>query len=302
MNDIKQDNLIFKIFPSFTHPYISLMRLDRPIGYLLLFYPISFSLASYKNLDQYLLIKYLILFFIGSMVMRSAGCIVNDILDINIDKKVNRTKSRPLASSQISIFNAYIVLALLLLIGFLILINLNMQSIILGLIIIPLIILYPLAKRYFLLPQLVLAITYNWGCIIGWTAINSPYKFQNIILLYISLIIWTLIYDTVYAAQDEEEDREMNLNSSAILFGSKKLLILNSLLTTQYSLLIIYGSAMDYNFIFYLIISLIFLLNLLDINLLWKNNKEYSGQYFKRNNYYGFLILLSIIVGSQFNV
>jgi len=301
MNDIKQDNLIFKIFPSFTHPYISLMRLDRPIGFLLLFYPISFSLVSQSNYD-YRLLKYFILFFIGSVVMRSAGCIINDILDKNIDKKVERTQSRPLASSKLSILKAFITLVILLLIGLLILINLNKPSIVLGLIIIPLVVLYPLAKKFFALPQLILAMTYNWGCMIGWVTISSPYNFNNIFILYLSLITWTIVYDTIYALQDEVEDRKMNLYSSAILFGSRKLLILNALIITQYFLLIVFGYQMDYGVIFYVIVVFISLLNLGDIKFLWKNEARKSGLYFKRNNYYGFLILLSIIVGSQFNV
>ncbi|MDC3122764.1 4-hydroxybenzoate octaprenyltransferase [Alphaproteobacteria bacterium] len=301
MNDIKQDNLIFKIFPSFTHPYISLMRLDRPIGFLLLFYPISFSLVSQSNYD-YELLKYFILFFIGSVVMRSAGCIINDILDKNIDEKVERTQSRPLASSKLSILKASITLVILLLIGLLILINLNKPSIVLGLIIIPLVVLYPLAKKFFALPQLILAMTYNWGCMIGWVTISSPYNFNNIFILYLSLIIWTIVYDTIYALQDEVEDRKMNLYSSAILFGSKKLLILNALIITQYFLLIVFGYQMDYGVIFYVIVVFISLLNLGDIKFLWKNEARKSGLYFKRNNYYGFLILLSIMIGSQFNV
>ena len=301
MNDIKQDNLIFKIFPSFTHAYISLMRLDRPIGFLLLFYPISFSLVSHGNYD-YELLKYFILFFIGSVVMRSAGCIINDILDKKIDEKVKRTQSRPLASSKISILNACVTLVILSLLGLLILLNLNIQSIVLGLIITPLIVLYPLAKRFFALPQLILAITYNWGCMIGWVTMSSPYKFNNIFILYLSLIIWTIIYDTIYATQDEEEDRKMNLYSSAILFGTKKLSILNALIIIQYFLLIVFGYKMDYGIIFYVIVILISLLNMGDINFLWKNDARKSGLYFKRNNYYGFLILLSIMTGSQFNV
>jgi 4-hydroxybenzoate polyprenyl transferase len=277
------------------------MRLDRPIGFLLLFYPISFSLVSQSNYD-YELLKYFILFFIGSVVMRSAGCIINDILDKKIDEKVKRTQSRPLASSKLTILKACVTLVILLLIGLLILINLNMPSIILGFLIIPLVILYPLAKRFFALPQLILAMTYNWGCMIGWVAISSPYNFNNIFILYLSLVIWTIVYDTIYAVQDEEEDRKMNLYSTAILFGSKKLLIINSLIIIQYFLLIVFGSKMDYGITFYAIIVLISLLNLGDINFLWKNEAKKSGLYFKRNNYYGFLILLSIIVGSQFNV
>ena len=301
MNDINQDNLIFRIFPSFTHPYISLMRLDRPIGFLLLFYPISFSLVSFGNFN-FEIIKYLILFLIGSIIMRSAGCIINDILDRNIDKNVNRTKSRPIASSKISIYQAYMLLIVLLLIGFYILINLNVPSIVLGISIFPLLILYPLAKRYFLFPQLILAITYNWGCLIGWASINSPYNFRIIIILYLSLVTWTVIYDTIYATQDEIEDRKMNLYSSSILFGSNKLLILNIFLLFQYLLLVFFGNQLGYHFVFYLIIFIIFILNLLDMNFKWSNKPENSAFYFKRNNYYGFLILLSIILGSQLNV
>ena len=277
------------------------MRLDRPIGFLLLFYPISFSLVSQSNYD-YELLKYFILFFIGSVVMRSAGCVINDILDKKIDKKVKRTQSRPLASSKLTILKACVTLVILLLIGLLILINLNMPSIVLGFLIIPLVILYPLAKRFFALPQLILAMTYNWGCMIGWVAISSPYNFNNIFILYLSLVIWTIVYDTIYAVQDEEEDRKMNLYSTALLFGSKKLLILNTLIITQYFLLIFFGYKMHYSIIFYLIVALISLLNLGDINFLWKNEARKSGLYFKRNNYYGFLILLSIIIGSQFDV
>ena len=277
------------------------MRLDRPIGFLLLFYPISFSLVSQSNYD-YELLKYFILFFIGSVVMRSAGCVINDILDKKIDKKVKRTQSRPLASSKLTILKACVTLVILLLIGLLILINLNMPSIVLGFLIIPLVILYPLAKRFFALPQLILAMTYNWGCMIGWVAISSPYNFNNIFILYLSLVIWTIVYDTIYAVQDEEEDRKMNLYSTALLFGSKKLLILNALIVIKYFLLIVFGFVLNYGVIFYVIVVFMSLLNLGDINFLWKNEAQKSGLYFKRNNYYGFLILLSIIVGSQFNV
>ena len=301
MNDIKQDNLIFKIFPSFTHPYILLMRLDRPIGFLLLFYPISFSLVSQSNYD-FELLKYFILFFIGSVVMRSAGCIINDILDKKIDEKVKRTQSRPLASSKLSVLKACITLALLLMIGLLILINLNLPSIILSLTIIPLVVLYPLAKRFFVLPQLILAMTYNWGCMIGWVTINSPYNFNNILILYLSLIIWTIVYDTIYAVQDEVDDIKMNLYSSAILFGSNKLSILNTLIVCQYILLLVFGYRMGYGMTFNLMVIFISLLNMADINLLWKNVAQKSGQYFRRNYYYGFLIVLSIIAGSQLNV
>ena len=132
-----------------------------------------------------------------------------------------------------------------------------------------------------LFPQLILGITYNWGCFLGWATINSPYSFGIIFILYSALVLWTVIYDTIYATQDEEDDRKMNLYSSSILFGSNKLPILNILIISKYLLLITFGTQLDYNFIFYLIILLVLALNLLDINFKWSNKPENSIFYFK---------------------
>ena len=172
MNTHNKNNLIFKLLPPFTHSYLSLIRLDKPIGFLLLFYPIGFVLASSGNIASNNVLILFLIFFLGSIIMRSAGCIVNDLIDTDIDKKVIRTKGRALASSKISIKNALILLLALLVIGFLILIQLNFEAIILGIVITPLIVLYPLAKRFFILPQFILALTYNWGCLIGWAALG----------------------------------------------------------------------------------------------------------------------------------
>ena len=301
MNDINQDNLIFKILPSFTHPYLILIRLDRPIGFLLLFYPISFALVSYGEIGLNTL-KFLIIFFLGAFVMRSVGCIVNDIFDRNIDKKVDRTKLRPLASSQITLTKAIILLLILSATGLYVLINLNPPAIILGLVIAPLIVLYPLAKRFFIIPQLVLAMIYNWGSIIGWVTIQSPYKFNNILILYSALIIWTIIYDTVYATQDEMDDRKMSLYSSVIFFDSKRFQIINFLICLKYALLCFFAYSLNYHFIFYVLIISVFIVNLLDIHMKWKNLSQNALGYFKRNNHYALLILFSIMIGSQLNV
>ncbi len=301
MNDINQDNLIFKFLPSFTHPYLVLIRLDRPIGFLLLFYPVSFSLVSYGEIGLDTL-KYSIIFFLGAFVMRSAGCIINDIFDKNIDKKVDRTKLRPLASEQIAQSKAIILLLILFAIGFYVLIKLNPPAIILGLVIAPLIVLYPLAKRFFILPQLILALIYNWGCIIGWVTIQSPYEFNSILILYLALIVWTVIYDTVYATQDEIDDRKMKLYSSVIFFDNKRLQVINLLILLKYSLLCLFAYSLSYHFMFYIFITLVFIMNLLDINMKWKNSSKNALAYFKRNNHYALLILFSIIMGSQLNV
>ena len=301
MNDIRQDNLLFKIFPIFTHPYILIMRLDRPIGFILLFYPICFSIVAFSDLNLKI-VTLLIIFFIGSIVMRSAGCIINDLLDRDIDNKVHRTQTRPLVSNALSIKNSIICLFVLLSIGLFVLLQLNLPSIILALVIVPLVFLYPLAKRYFFLPQFVLAFTYNWGCLIGWSSLESPSRFTEILLLFLSLVLWTITYDTVYATQDEDDDKKLSLKSSALLFGKHKMMILNFLIVLMYSLLMLFGKNLGFNFLFFIFLTLQLILNLMDLNYIWKNDPLKSGSYFKRNNYYGIFLLLSIIIGSHFNV
>ena len=277
------------------------MRLDRPIGYILLFYPICFSIFAFSDLNLKI-VSLLIIFLIGSIVMRSAGCIINDLLDRDIDNKVRRTQNRPLVSNSLSIKNSIILLFVLLSIGLIVLTQLNLPSIILALVIVPLVFLYPLAKRYFFLPQFVLAFTYNWGCFIGWSSLESPSRFKEISILFLSLVLWTIIYDTVYATQDEDDDRKLSLKSSALLFGKYKLVILNFLIIIMYSLLMLFGKNLGFNFLFFIFLTLQLILNLLDLNYIWKNDSLRSGFYFNRNNYYGIFLLLSIIIGSQFNV
>lgn len=277
------------------------MRLDRPIGYILLFYPICFSIFAFSDLNLKI-ISLLIIFLIGSIVMRSAGCIINDLLDRDIDNKVRRTQNRPLVSNSLSIKNSIILLIVLLSIGLIVLTQLNLPSIILALVIVPLVFLYPLAKRYFFLPQFVLAFTYNWGCFIGWSSLESPSRFTEISILFLSLVLWTIIYDTVYATQDEDDDRKLSLKSSALLFGKYKLVILNFLIILMYSLLMLFGKNLGFNFLFFIFLTLQLILNLMDLNYIWKNDSLRSGFYFNRNNYYGIFLLLSIIIGSQFNV
>ena len=277
------------------------MRLDRPIGYILLFYPIYFAIFAFSDLNLKI-VSLLIIFLIGSIVMRSAGCIINDLLDRDIDNKVRRTQNRPLVSNSLSIKNSIILLIVLLSIGLIVLTQLNLPSIILALVIVPLVFLYPLAKRYFFLPQFVLAFTYNWGCFIGWSSLESPSRFTEISILFLSLVLWTIIYDTVYATQDEEDDRKLSLKSSALLFGKYKLVILNFLIILMYSLLMLFGKNLGFNFLFFIFLTLQLILNLMDLNYIWKNDSLRSGFYFNRNNYYGIFLLLSIIIGSQFNV
>ena len=199
--------------------FIGLTRLNKPIGFMLLFWPCSWGLAFAYSINQNLklFVYYLILFFLGSVLMRSAGCIFNDIVDKDFDKKVQRTKSRPIASGRISVNRALIYVFILCAIAFLVLIQFNFFTIMLGMSSMLLAFSYPFMKRITYWPQLFLGITFNWGIIMAWTAMNIDLS-KEIFILYLSAIFWTLGYDTIYGAQDMSEDEIIGLKSTSIKF------------------------------------------------------------------------------------
>ena len=283
------------------HPYISLIRLDRPIGFLLLFYPASFALAA-TDIQLLDFMKYLFLFLLGSIIMRSAGCIANDFFDIKFDKQVARTQDRALASSKISILSAFVMFLIFMGMGLIVLIQFNLQSIFIGFLITPLVLLYPLAKRFFIFPQLILGLIYNWGIFIAWTASGSSYSFKSILILYLSTVLWTIVYDTIYATQDEKDDRNLKLYSSTMIIKKRRPLVLAIIGFIQFLLVLVFGFMMKLNIIFFIIIGSILIRYIYDILYVWSDNASKSGDFFKRNNYYGFLILLSIIIGNQLYV
>ena len=198
---------------------IQLIRLDKPIGFLLLFWPClwGLTLGYYFNNETTLYLKYIILFFLGSVLMRSAGCIFNDIVDRDLDRKVERTKERPIASGKILVLEAYIYIVFLCLISFLILLQFNLLTIILGMSSMILVFIYPFMKRITYWPQLFLGLTFNWGIIMGWTSITNNMSIEPIIL-YLSAIFWTLGYDTIYGLQDMHDDEIIGVKSTSIKF------------------------------------------------------------------------------------
>ena len=203
--------------------FFELTRLKKPIGYMLLFWPCAWGLTlAYdfsSNLKNYFF--YLILFFLGSILMRSAGCIVNDILDKEFDAKVFRTKDRPIASGKISIKIAITYSLILCFLALLVLLNFNLFTIILALGSMPLAFSYPLMKRFTYWPQLFLGITFNYGLILGWTSIKSELDIVPIIF-YFGAIFWTLGYDTIYGYQDIKDDEIIGLKSTSIKFKGKE--------------------------------------------------------------------------------
>ena len=206
------DNLVVKkVFD-----YFELIRLNKPIGFLLLMWPCWFGLALLKIETSKLLFWYF-LFFIGSFLMRSAGCVINDIIDIDFDQKVTRTKFRPLASKKISITEAILLLIILLVISFFILLEFNFKSIVLGVLSVPFVIVYPFMKRIIYFPQLFLGIIFSWGVLIVSMQFNKQITF-DFLLLYFVCIFWTLAYDTIYAYQDRSDDVLNKIKSTAVYF------------------------------------------------------------------------------------
>ena len=282
--------------------FIELTRLKKPIGYMLLFWPcawgltLAYDFSSSWN-DYYF---YLILFFLGSVLMRSAGCIVNDILDRKFDAKVFRTKDRPIASGKISVKLAIVYSIILCLLAFLVLINFNVFTIILALGSMPLAFTYPLMKRFTYWPQLFLGITFNYGLILGWTAINAEINIIPI-LFYFGAIFWTLGYDTIYGFQDIKDDEIIGLKSTSIKFkgSAKKFLFL------CYSILIVLffigGIFMEFHYVYYFLL-LIPIIHLFFYQMKIFNLKDPMSclKAFKSNNLFGLIILINILVVQNF--
>ena len=277
--------------------FIELTRLNKPIGFMLLFWPCSWGLAYAHSVNQNFKIffYYLILFFLGSVLMRSAGCIFNDIVDRNFDKKVSRTKNRPIAAGKISVKNSMIYVLVLCLLAFFILIQFNFFTIILGMSSMLLAFSYPFMKRITYWPQLFLGITFNWGIIMAWAAINNDISFE-IVILYISAIFWTLGYDTIYGAQDISDDEIIGLKSTSIKFKEN----INLFITLMYlisTLLIFYlfKDKIGYNF-FSLLLSLFAISLFYQILSFDKKKKESCLKMFKTNNLSGLILFSSILM------
>ena len=266
---------------------------------MLLFWPCAWGLTlAYdfsKNLNDYFF--YLILFFLGSVFMRSAGCIVNDILDKEFDKNVFRTKNRPIASNQISVRLAIFYVIILCLFAFFVLLNFNNFTIILALGSMPLAFTYPLMKRYTYWPQLFLGITFNYGLILGWTAIKGQVDVVSV-LLYIGAIFWTLGYDTIYGYQDIKDDEIIGLKSTSIKFKSNPYIFLILCYFIFLLLLLITGYLLELNKLFFLFLITIFIhMFYFQIKMLNINNPNSCLEIFKSNNFLGLLIFIGLIIG-----
>ena len=279
--------------------FIELTRLKKPIGYMPLFWPCAWGLTlAYdfsNNLDKYFF--YLILFLLGSILMRSAGCIVNDISDKEFDKKVLRTKDRPIATEKISISLGLIYASILCLLALIVLLNFNKLTIIIALGSMPLAFSYPLMKRYTYWPQLFLGITFNYGLILGWVCIRNQIDILPLIM-YSGAIFWTLGFDTIYGYQDLKDDEIIGVKSTSIKFKKNpKLFLTICYLIFSFSL-VATGLIMSFNYLFYLFL-LIPIIQLFFYQIFNFDQRDSLNclKIFKSNNFLGAVILLNLIIG-----
>jgi len=275
--------------------FIQITRLNKPIGILLLFWPCAWglTLAYYYNGETIIYIKYIILFFLGSVLMRSAGCIFNDIVDRNFDRKVERTRKRPIASGKISIIESFFYIIILCLLALLILLQFNLLTIKLGIGSMALAFSYPFMKRITYWPQLFLGLTFNWGIIMGWTSLLNGISIEPIVL-YTSAIFWTLGYDTIYGLQDIHDDEIIGVKSTSIKFKNNVKIFVGTCYTLFVLLVLILSFMMKID-IYTLILSILFTLTLTYQMVIFKSKISKSClTAFKINNLTGFSVFLLI--------
>jgi len=279
--------------------FVELTRLKRPIGYMLLFWPCLWGLTiAYDfSMNLQIFIKYALLFLSGAILMRSAGCILNDIFDKDFDSKVERTKDRPIASGKVLVNQGLFYILILCSLAFIVLIQFNLFTIILALCSMPLAFTYPLMKRFTYWPQLFLGITFNYGLILGWTSITGEISLVPL-LFYLGAIFWTLGYDTIYGFQDIKDDEIIGVKSTSIKFKKNpKFFILICYLIFILTLTYI-GLSLNFNKVYFggllLIILHLFLFQIKSLDIKSENS---CLKIFKSNNFLGLLIFLNLLIG-----
>ena len=304
-SDIKKSGWLYRMLPSAIKPYFTLARFDRPIGTWLVLFPCWWSLALATN-NWTLTTGYLgktlwlfLLFGIGAIVMRGAGCTFNDITDRKFAAKVARTAYRPIPSGAVSVPQAILFMIFLSLIGFSILIQLNHFAILLGIASLFLVAIYPFMKRITYWPQFALGLTFNWGALLGWAAIRGDLQLPAVIL-YIAGICWTLGYDTIYAHQDKEDDLTVGVKSSALKLKDKTRPWLFVFYTSTIILMAEVGHLANLSWPFYVALALCAL------QLFWQarevdlDNPADCLKKFKSNRLFCWSFLAAIIIGQVF--
>ncbi len=295
-SDILTGDWVDRYVPVRFRPFLRLARIDRPIGTWLLLLPCWWSIALAAAPGHWPNLWLILLFAIGALVMRGAGCTVNDMADRDIDRKVARTATRPLASGALSMPEAVFFLGLQLLIGLIVLLCLSRTAIWLGIASLSLVVLYPFMKRVTWWPQVVLGLAFNWGALLGWAAVRDEVGLATL-PLYIAGICWTLVYDTIYAHQDKEDDLLVGVKSTALRFGAATKAWLSGFAVAMVLLTAIAFNAAHLAWPAYLGLLIVaghLAWQLLDVDLDQPNDCRAK---FNSNRYLGLILLVGIILG-----
>ncbi len=292
------DNGWWNLLPKHYIKWIRLGRFDRPVGFWLLLLP-GWWVLPLTNLDLISCIKLMFIFLIGSIVMRAAGCTINDMWDKEIDKKISRTKKRPLASGEISILHATYFLIIMLLIGFICLYQLNINTWFVAISCIPLVILYPLAKRFTKWPQIILGLTFSWAVPTAWSSANEEWNL-GILTMYLATVFWIIGYDTIYGCQDKNEDEIFGIKNSAVSAKNFLTLFVGCAYSLMFALLIFSGYWLNNNIFWYIGVSICgfhLIYQVIKIKDIEKNNPL---KIFKSNVLLGLILTLSSL-GNHIN-
>jgi 4-hydroxybenzoate polyprenyltransferase len=274
------------------NPYINLMRIDRPIGIFLLLWPTLWSLWLANNGCPP--IKLLSIFILGSFVMRSAGCIINDFVDLKIDGKVCRTKNRALVSRRISKKQALSVLVMLLAVALYLVCQLNLLSLQLAILAMIFIVIYPFLKRYTDLVQFFLGFTFALGVPMAFAASNNHVPTCAWILYGIN-VVWIVAYDTIYAMIDKHDDKKIGVHSTAFLFGENSRILVLMLQSLVGCSLMVFGMILSLGFVYLVFVLLTFTLFIYQYGLTFTNNHDNYMTAFKNNNWVGLIIFLGFV-------
>ena len=282
--------------------FIELSRLKKPIGFMLLFWPCIWGLTLVYDFNSSLnnYIFFGSLFLAGSILMRSAGCIVNDIVDKNFDKKVERTKNRPIASGKVSVKLALIYAIVLCGLAFLVLINFNKFTIYMALLSMPLAFTYPLMKRITYWPQLFLGITFNYGLVLAWISVSNEISLTPLIF-YAGAIFWTLGYDTIYGFQDIKDDEIIGVKSTSIKFKNDPKKFLFFCYLVFFVSLVFVGLNMNFKLFYFIFLIIpaaqLFIFQIKKLNI---SDTHDCLSKFKSNNFLGLIVLTNILIGKLF--
>ncbi|KAH8398650.1 hypothetical protein KR215_008742 [Drosophila sulfurigaster] len=297
-NSPEKSSTLLQQLAAATKPYAQLMRIDRPIGTYLLFWPCGWSIALSADAGCWPDFTMLGLFATGALIMRGAGCTINDMWDRDIDAKVERTRNRPLASGQITQFDAIVFLSAQLSLGLLVLVQLNWQSILLGASSLGLVITYPLMKRVTYWPQLVLGMCFNWGALLGWCATQGSVNLDACLPLYLSGVCWTIVYDTIYAHQDKLDDLQIGVKSTALRFGENTKAWLSCFTAAMLTGLSAAGYACDQTLPYYAAVGVVGAHLVQQIYSLNIDNPTDCAKKFISNHQVGLILFLGIVLGT----